>query len=125
MNSLYYFLILKVLIHSCKVKMAQLRQQIQNEIDREAKIDRMIEAKTKKFLKTNKQFYRVGQMEECDAILIFSRDDLTKYQIYLKVETKNCPDRLDELARVTLIYIKNKNKHDNRLHTYSFLKNCD
>ena len=105
--------------------MAQLRQQIQNEIDREAKIDRMIEAKTKKFFKKNKQFYRVGQMEDYDAILIFSRDDLTKYQIYLKVEIENCTDRLDILPRVTLIYIKNKNKHDNRLHTYSFLKNCD
>ena len=105
--------------------MAQLRQQIQNEIDREAKIDRMIEAKTKKFFRKNKQFYRVDQMEDYDAILIFSRDDLTKYQIYLKVEIENCTDRLDILPRVTLIYIKNKNKHDNRLHTYSFLKNCD
>ena len=106
--------------------MAQLRQQIQNEIDREAKIDRLIEAKIKKFFKKNKQFYRVDQMEDYDAILIFSRDDLTKYQIYLKVEIiKNCFDRLDVLPRVTLVYIKNKNKHDNRLHTYSFLKDCN
>ena len=105
--------------------MAQLRQQIQNEIEREAKIDRMIEAKVKKFFKKNKQFYRVDETKDHDAILIFSRDDLTKYQIYLKVEIKNYTDRLDQLQRVTLIYIKNKNKHDNRLHTYSFLKDCD
>ena len=102
--------------------MAQLRQQIQNEIEREAKIDRMIEAKTKKFLKKNKQFYRVDETEDYDAILIFYRNDLTNYQIYLKVEIENCTDCLDILPKVTLIYIKNKNKHDNRLHTYSFLK---
>ena len=105
--------------------MAQLRQQIQNEIDREAKIERLIEAKTKKFFKKNKQFYRVDRTEDYDAILIFSRDDLTKYQIYLKVEIKDCTDRLNIFPKVTLIYIKNKNKHDNRLHTYSFLKDCN
>ena len=104
--------------------MAQLRQQIQNEIEREAEIDRMIEAKTKKILKVNKQFYRVGQLKECDAIIIFFRDDLTKYHIKLNVELNDYMDCLNELPRVTLIYIKNKNKHDNRLHTYSFLKEC-
>ena len=102
--------------------MAQLRQQIQNEIEREAKIDRMIEAKTKKFLKRNKQFYQVDETKSYDAILIFSRNDLTKYEIYLKVDTENCRDRLEILPKATLVYIKNKNKHDNRLHTYSFLK---
>ena len=34
-----------------------LRQQIQEEIDREAKIDQAIESMVKKFLKQNKQFY--------------------------------------------------------------------
>ena len=120
-------MILKVLIHtySCKVKMAyetQLRLQIQDEMDREAEIDRMIEAKTKKFLKANKQFYRVGQIKGCDAIVIFFRDDLSRYHIKLNVELNDYMDRLDEIPRATLIYIKNKNKHDNRLHTYSFLR---
>ena len=34
----------------------QLRLQIQEEIDREAKIDQAIESMVKKFLKRNKQF---------------------------------------------------------------------
>ena len=100
----------------------QLRLQIQQEMDREAKIDRMIEAKTKKFLKENKQFYRVGQRKGCDAIMVYYRDDLSRYHIKLNVELNDYTDRLDELPRATLIYIKNKNKHDNRLHTYSFLR---
>ena len=49
----------------------QLRLQIQQGIDREAKIHRMIEAKVKKILKRNKQFYRVGQRKGCDGIMIF------------------------------------------------------
>ena len=109
----------------CKVKLTdetQLRLQIQEEIDREAKIDRLIEAKTKKFLKENKQFYRVGQRKGCDAIMVYYRDDLSRYHIKLNVELNDYTDRLDELPRATLIYIKNKNKHDNRLHTYSFLR---
>ena len=100
----------------------QLRLQIQEEIDREVKIDRLIEAKTKKFLKENKQFYRVGQRKGCDAIMVFYRDDLSRYHIKLNVELNDYIDRLDEFPRATLIYIKNKNKHDNRLHTYSFLR---
>ena len=100
----------------------QLRLQIHQEIDREAKIDRMIESKVKKFLKENKQFYRVGQRKGCDAIIVFYRDDLSRYHIKLNVELNDYTDRLDELPRATLIYIKNKNKHDNRLHTYSFLR---
>ena len=96
-----------------------LRQQIQQEIDREAKIDRMIESKVKKFLKENRQFYRVDHYTNCDATIIYCRDDLTRWYIRLSHED-NYP--IEDLDKVTCVYIKNKNKHDNRLHTYSFLR---
>ena len=64
----------------------QLRLQIQQEIDREAKIDRMIESMVKKFLKQNKQFYRVSELNGCDAVLFYFRDDLTRYHIKLYTE---------------------------------------
>ena len=98
----------------------QLQRQIQEEIDREAKIDRLIEAKTKKFLKANKQFYQVPELKDCDAVLFYFRDDLTRFHIRLSHED-NYP--IEDLDKVTCVYIKNKNKHDNRLHTYSFLRN--
>ena len=47
------------------------QRQIQEEIDREAKIDRKIESMVKKFLKKNKQFYRVPELNGCDAVLFF------------------------------------------------------
>ena len=98
----------------------QLQRQIQEEIYREAKIDRLIEAKTKKFLKANKQFYQVPELKDCDAVLFYFRDDLTRFHIRLSHED-NYP--IEDLDKVTCVYIKNKNKHDNRLHTYSFLRN--
>ena len=97
----------------------QLRLQIQEEMDREAKIDRLIEAKTKKFLKHNKQFRRVDHYTNCDATIIYCRDDLTRGYIRLSHED-NYP--IEDLDKVTCVYIKNKNKHDNALHTYSFLR---
>ena len=53
----------------------QLKRQIQEEIDREAEIDRKIESMVKKFLKRNKQFYRVPELNGCDAVLFYFRDD--------------------------------------------------
>ena len=97
----------------------QLQRQIQDEIDQEAKIDRLIEAKTKKFLKHNKQFRRVDHYTNCDATIIYHRDDLTRWYIRLSHED-NYP--IEDLDKVTCVYIKNKNKHDNALHTYSFLR---
>ena len=49
----------------------QLQRQIQEEIDREAKIDRKIESMVKKFLKENKQFYSIPELNNCDAVLFF------------------------------------------------------
>ena len=97
----------------------QLQRQIQEEIDKEAKIDRLIESKLKRFLKYNKQFRRVDHYTNCDATTIYYRDDLTRWHIRLSHED-NYP--IEDLDKVTCVYIKNKNKHDNRLHTYSFLR---
>ena len=69
----------------------QLRLQIQEEMDREGKIDRAIETKVKKFLKRNKQFYRVSERKTCDAILFFHRDDLTKTSFKLNDNKKPLP----------------------------------
>ena len=50
-----------------------LRQQIQQEIDREAKFEKLINKSMKRFLKDNKQFYQVKQIEGCHAVLIFKK----------------------------------------------------
>ena len=74
----------------------QLRLQIQQEIDREAKIDRVIESMVKKFLKANKQFYQVPELKDCDAVLFYFRKDLTRYHIKLYSELNETFNRLRE-----------------------------
>ena len=100
----------------------QLRLQIQQEIDREAKIDRMIEAMVKKFLKRNKQFYRVPELNGCDAVLFYFRDDLTRYHIKLYTEGNEAFKKLHELRGMSFVYLKNKNTHNVKLHTRAFIR---
>ena len=104
-------MILKVLILPiyCRImaNQLQLQRQIQEEIDREAKIDRLIESKLKRFLKHTKNLKQVYRQEDCDAIMIFNRDDLTSVHTFYIGDPKeeiNFPDRS------TIFYFKNKNK---------------
>ena len=100
----------------------QLQRQIQEEIDREAEIDRMIEAKVNKFLKENKQFYRIPELNGCDAVLFYFRNDLTRYHIKLYKEGNEAFKKLHELKGITFVYLKNKNSHDVKLHTHGFIR---
>ena len=99
-----------------------LRQQIQQEIDREAEIDRMIEVMVKTFLKRNKQFYRVPELNGCDAVLFYFRDDLTRYHIKLYTEGNEGFKKLHELRGLSFVYLKNKNNHNVKLHTRAFIR---
>ena len=101
----------------------QLQRQIQEEIDREAKIDRKIESMVKKFLKQNKQFYRIPELNGCDAVLFFLRNDLTRYHIKLYIEGNEDFKKLLELKGITFVYLKNKSTHDVKLNTHGFIRN--
>ena len=101
----------------------QLQRQIQEEIDREAEIDCKIESIVKKFLKENKQFYRVPELNGCDAVLFYFRNDLTRYNIKLYKEGNEAYKKLQELRGITFVYLKNKNSHDVKLHTNAFIRN--
>ena len=100
----------------------QLRLQIQQEIDREAKTDKAIESMVKKFLKQNKQFYRVPELNGCDAVLFYFRDDLTRYHIKLYIEGNEAFKKLHELRGMSFVYLKNKNTHNVKLHTRAFIR---
>ena len=96
----------------------QLQRQIQEEIDREAKIDRLIESKLRRFLKRTKNLKQVYRQEDCDAIMIFDRDDLTSVHTFYIDDPK---EKIDFPDRTTIFYFKNKNKHDSKLHQYSYI----
>ena len=100
-----------------------LQRQIQEEIEREAYKDRMIENSKKRFFKRYKQFKQVERREDCDAILLFYKDDASKYDLILNGKEEPFIADQDALDRIKMYYIKNKNKHDSNLHTYSYIKN--
>ena len=100
----------------------QLQLQIQQEMDREAEIDRKIESMVKKFLKRNKQFYQVPEINGCDAILFYFRDDLTRYHIKSYIEGNEAYKKLQEFKNLSFVYLKNKNSHDVKLHTRGFIR---
>ena len=62
-----------------------LQQQIQREIDEEARIDRVIEAYKKKFLKMkcNRKYKITNNKKEANMLIIFDRTDVTKYNMVL------------------------------------------
>ena len=102
----------------------QLRLQLQQEIDREARIDKMIENSIERFLKKYRQFKRVDRREDSDAVLIFYKNNIGKYNMALTGNEEeafilNDPELAD---KIVTCYVKNKNKHDSRLHTYSYIK---
>ena len=101
----------------------QLQRQIQEEIDRDAEIDRKIESMVKKFKKKNKQFYRIPELNGCDAVLFFFRNDLTRYHIKLYIEGNEAFKKLLELRGINFVYLKNKNTHNVKLHTNAFIRN--
>ena len=100
----------------------QLQRQIQEEIDREAEIERKIESMVKKFLKRNKQFYRVPELNSCDAVLFYFRNDLTRFHINLYIEGNEAFKKLHESKEITFVYLKNKSTHDVKLNTRGFIK---
>ena len=88
----------------------QLQRQIQQEMDREAKIDKLIEKEMKKFLKVNKQYYIVNKVEKCDSILYFDRRTfplIIKFNPNNSLTIKEINDN-----NYTKIFLENKNPHD-------------
>ena len=75
------------------------------------------------FLKENKQFYRIPELNSCDAVLFFFRNDLTRYHIKLYIEENKAFKKLHELKEITFVYLKNKNTHNVKLHTNAFIRN--
>ena len=100
----------------------QLQRQIQEEIDKEAKIERRIESMVKIFLKRNKQFYRVPELNGCDVVLFYFKDDLTRFHINLFIKESESFKELHESKEIIFVYLKNKSSHDVKLNTRGFIR---
>ena len=96
----------------------QLQRQIQEEMDREAEIDRLINKKIKIFFKQNKQFKIVDERKDCDSILYFYRKQPISTSFAIDDKSIDIPFN----KRYTYFFLKNKNYHDGRRSSRAFKK---
>ena len=86
-----------------------LQQQIQREIDEEARIEKI----EKRFFRNplNRKYRKVKSRDEAHAILVFDRHNLSKYYIIINKEDAaitNC----ERDPNMVLIFLKSTNPHD-------------
>ena len=103
-----------------------LQQQIEEEIQREAKIDRRIETIVKRLLKycENRKYRLVSTRKEADGVFIFNRSDLTKYTVVLNEEDNERLNSYVYNPNITMIFFKNKNPHNGRKTTLGDIRNA-
>ena len=99
----------------------QLQRQIQEEIDREAKFEKLINKRVKRFLKDNKQFYQVNQIEGCHAVLIFKKEIPLKVDLRIS-DPENPINEIFFSLPYSLFFLKYKNKHNSKSHVKTYIK---
>ena len=98
-----------------------LQRQIEEEMQREAAIDKKIENIKKRFLRQRSygKYLVVYTRKESDAVLFFDRSDLTSYNILLNEEIIS---EYEDDPRFTMVFLKNKNPRDARTSTYGDIR---
>ena len=97
----------------------QLQRQIEEEMEREAKIDSLINSQMKKFFKHYKQFKIVKERKDCDSIIYFKR----QYPITTCFVNDNKTLDIPFDESYTYFFLKNKNPHDKKQNNRGFIKN--
>ena len=103
---------------------SSLNRQIEEEIQREAEIDKRIENIKKRFLKqqASKKYRIIPTKKDADAVLLFNRSDLRNYNIVLCKENNEFIEMCDNESTITTIFLKNKNPHDAKASTYGDIR---
>ena len=101
----------------------QLRNQIQEEMDRDLLKERQIKNKLKRFLKNHKQFKLVDKEEYSDAVIIFNKNDIDRYNFALTNRENPFTYINPSMQHLLVIYyLKNKNTHDKHLASFGYIK---
>ena len=95
-----------------------LLQQIQREINEEARIERFIEKKKLKILKLpqNRCYKLVDSKDKAAAFLIFTSKDFSRHSI-LANEDKEAVTKLEASPNVYLFPLRNTNRKDSKRTT--------
>ena len=101
----------------------QLQRQIQEEIHREVKIEKRINNSVKRFFKMFKQYKLVNSVEQSDVVLIFDKKDPEYFNILLNDDGVKSFLTNNPQPNYVLVFVKNKNKHNTKLHVLSDILN--
>ena len=93
----------------------QLQRQIQEEMDREARVERRINNGLKRVLKNFKQYKLVNTIDEEEIVLVFNKKDFEYFDVILiddevKKAVKNNTD-----SNQVIFFIKPKNNRNSKL----------
>ena len=97
----------------------QLRRQIEKEMEKEAIEERRINNSVKRFFKMFKQYKLVNSVEQSDVVLIFDKTDPEYFNILLTDDGVKSFLNNNLQPSYVLVYVKNKNKHNAKLHVLS------
>ena len=102
--------------------MSFLQRQIEEEMQREAAIDKRIEIMQKRWFRqpANRKYKVIPTKEGADAVLIFNRKELNNFHVVLCGKNNDFP--FD--PAVSMIFLKNENPHDSKSTTYADIRNA-
>ena len=90
----------------------QLQRQIQEEMDREAMVERRIKNSIKRFFKMFKQYKEVTTIDQSDVVLIFDKTDIEYFNVFMTDENVKNYFKTNINPNYLFVYVKSKNKHD-------------
>ena len=91
-------------------------QQIEEEIQREVRIEKRIENIKKKFLKHNRKYRLVETKDKAHAFLVLNRNDLSTFHL-ISYEEEETISKLENNPELVVFLLKNTNPHDSRKTT--------
>ena len=97
----------------------RLLQQIKEEMQREAEIEKRIENMKKRILKRQeyKKYRVIPTRKDADAVIVFDHENLPKYNFIVYKENGYYLNDFENNHSATIVYLKNKNPRDAKSST--------
>ena len=95
----------------------QLQRQIQEEMEREAMIERKINNGLKRVLKNFKQCKLVNTIDEGELVLIFNKKDVEYFDVILIDDVVKEAIKNDRDSNKVIFFIKPKNNRNSKLQS--------
>ena len=102
-----------------------LQQQIQREMEEEAKREKKVAAVVKKVFKNSdiRRYRETSTRKGADGVFLLDRTDLNNYIFALNEENNEHLNKCIENPDNVVIFLRNKNPHDGRKSSFGDIRN--